>query len=95
MSQKMQRSLMVKYCLAPSSSSTDMLGHNRQCDQLRVGMLERGSGGLAVVLEDHDVLEAAILLEIDDAVAPCPEHALDILLRQQRQMGGMVRASPR
>src|SRR3989442_11666014 len=32
-------------------------------DELRMRMLQRGAGGLAVILEDEDGLEAAILLE--------------------------------
>src|SRR5437868_14377300 len=44
-------------------------------------MLQGGACRLPVILEDQNVLEAAILLEIDDAVAESPKHVLDAFLR--------------
>ena len=41
----------------------------------------------SVVLEDQDVLEAPVLLQVDDAVAKCPEHVFDSLLGKSRQSG--------
>jgi hypothetical protein len=48
------------------------LGDNRQGDELGVRMLERGARRLTVVLEDEDVLEAPVLLEIQNAIAESP-----------------------
>src|SRR5579862_1611305 len=50
------------------------LGNNRQSDKLRVSMFQRGAGGIAMVFEDQDVFEAAILLEVNDAVTIGPKH---------------------
>ena len=47
-------------------------GQNRQRDQLRVSVLERGSGCFSVVLEEQNVLEAPIFLEIENAIAEGP-----------------------
>ena len=46
--------------------------HDRQRDQLRMRMVERGAGGHTVVLEDDDVAEAAILLQVLHALAERP-----------------------
>src|SRR2546422_835295 len=56
-----------------------------QRDQLRVRVLQRGPGGLAVVLEDQDVAQPAVFPQVQDAVAVCPEDVLKLLLRQARQ----------
>src|SRR6267142_3350239 len=45
----------------------DHHGHDGCGDELGVRMLQRRAGGLAVVLEDADVLEARVLLEVDHA----------------------------
>ena len=45
-------------------------------------MLQRGTGGRAVVLEDENVAEPKILSEIDHAVAIGPQHVLDLLSRK-------------
>ena len=61
--------------------SLQFLGHvNRndgQGDHLRMGVLERSAGSFSVVLENQDVLEAAVFLQIEDAVAKGPEHVFD------------------
>ena len=49
------------------------LGDHRQRDELRVGMLQRGAGRFAMVLEQEDVAEAAVLLEIVDALLEGPQ----------------------
>src|SRR5213594_682682 len=61
-----------------------------QRDELRVRMLERSAGGLAVILEDEDGLEAAILLEIEHALSERQQHLGDGLGRQGRQRGGVL-----
>ena len=48
-------------------------------------MLERGARSFAVVLENEDVFEAAVLLQVEDAVAEGPEYVLDALGRQRSQ----------
>ena len=62
------------------------LGDHGQRDQLAMRMLERGAGGLAVILEKQDVAEPAILLEIADAVLEGPQHLFDLLLRHLAQV---------
>ena len=47
-------------------------GQNRQRDQLRVGVLERGAGCFSVVLEEQNVLEASIFLKIENAITLGP-----------------------
>src|SRR2546426_9619698 len=54
-------------------------------------MLERGTGGFAVILENQDVLETAVLLEVENTVAEGPEHVFDALGRQRAQAGVVVR----
>src|ERR1035441_10225505 len=51
-------------------------GQNRQRDQLRVRVLERGAGGFSVVLEKQNVFEAPIFLQIEYAIAEGPQHVL-------------------
>ncbi len=46
-------------------------------------MLERRSGRFAVILEQQDVAEAAVVLEIEHAVTISPQNFLDSLLRQR------------
>src|SRR5581483_7416374 len=50
---------------------------NWKSDQLRMGVLERGSGRLSVILENQDVFEPAVLLQIENAVAKGPENVLN------------------
>src|SRR5258708_7273964 len=54
--------------------------NNRQRDQLTVRMLQGGSGGLAMILEDQHVLQAGVFSEISDAVAKSKERILDLAL---------------
>src|SRR5207253_2064724 len=46
----------------------ELLGHHdrddRRRDELRVRVLERGAGGLAVILEHEDIRESRILFEV-------------------------------
>src|SRR5271169_4174506 len=49
-----------------------VLGNDGQRDQLRVRMFEGGSGCLSIILEQQNVFEAAVSLEVDDAVAKGP-----------------------
>src|SRR5438094_4161267 len=53
-------------------------------------MLQRGARGRAVVLENHDVAEAKIVLQIQHPIAPGPEDALDLLLAHRRQRGQVI-----
>ena len=61
-------------------------------DELRVRMLQRGAGGLAVILEDEDGLEAAILLEIEHALTEGEQDLGDGVGRHRRQGRRVVRA---
>ena len=40
--------------------------HDRQRDELRVGVVERGAGQLPLVLEEQDVAEAQVVAEVED-----------------------------
>src|SRR5258708_3419403 len=48
-------------------------------------MLQRSSGGFAMVFEDHDVLEAAVLFQVDHAVAEGPQNIFHSLYRHGGQ----------
>src|SRR5581483_10512796 len=54
-------------------------------------MLERSPRGLSMVLENQDVLEAAVFLQIQDTVAKGPQNIFDSLGRQRREAGIMIR----
>src|SRR5437588_5224240 len=54
-------------------------------------MLHRGPRRLAVILEDQDVLEAAIPLEVGDAIAEGPEHVFNALIRHVGKCVPVVR----
>src|SRR5450759_4651654 len=58
----------------------DALGDDGERDQLGVRMLQRGARGVAMVLEEEDVTEAAVFLEIVDALLEGPEGLFDELL---------------
>ena len=58
----------------------------------RVRVLERGAGGFSVIFENEDVLEAAVFLKIQNAVAESPEHVLNPLGRKVGQAGIVVRS---
>ena len=60
-----------------------------------MGVLERGAGRFPVILENQDVLEAAVFFEVKNAVAESPEHILDPLgwkIRQEAETGTRVGA---
>src|SRR5215467_14350451 len=42
-------------------------------------VLKRSPGGFAVILKNENVLEAAVFLQIEDAVAEGPEHVFNAL----------------
>ena len=63
----------------------DEPGHDRQRDELRVGVLQRRTGGRAVILEHQDVAEPDIALQVDDPLAERPQHPLDLRLGHRRQ----------
>src|SRR5580704_9647874 len=50
-----------------------------------MSMLERGAGRLAVILEQQDVAEAAIVLQVEHAIAVSPENFLHRFLAQVRE----------
>src|SRR5437868_4524111 len=54
-------------------------------------MLESCTCRFAMIFEDEDVLEAAVLLEIDDTIAERPEHVFNALLRHVGKSLCMVR----
>ena len=66
-------------------------GDDRGRDELRVGVLERGARGRAVVLEHQDVLEAWVLLEVDHAFAEREEHVRDGFDRERGERGRVRR----
>src|SRR5713101_7633892 len=67
------------------------LGDNRQRNQLRMGVLERRPGSLAVVLENQDVTEALVILQVEDAVAIGPQHLFDGSLGHRGQRALVIR----
>ncbi|MEZ5351126.1 MAG: hypothetical protein R2762_00690 [Bryobacteraceae bacterium] len=50
-----------------------------------MGVLERGAGRLAVILEQDHVPQPVVFFEIEDPVPVCPEDLFDLLFRQRRQ----------
>ena len=54
----------------------------RQGNELRMAMLQRGSGRLAVIFENHHVTESGITLEILDPVPVGPENQCQVFGRQ-------------
>jgi hypothetical protein len=59
------------------------------------GMLQRCSGGFAVVLEDHDVFESAVLLEIDECGRARPTTRSRCVSAASGQAAWRGRAFPR
>src|ERR1700730_712950 len=53
-------------------------------------MLQRRPRGLAMVLENQDVLEPSVLLQIEDAVAKGPQNVFDSLRRKRGKTRSMV-----
>src|SRR6266536_5676206 len=64
---------------------SNVYGHNRQRDQLRMRVLQSSASGFPVVLEDQDVFEAAVLLQIENAVAEGPQYVFNLLRRKRGQ----------
>ena len=62
--------------------------HHRQRDQLRMRVVERRPGRGAVILENDDVAEAAILFQIPHPLLERPQHLLHrrVAHRRQRQV---------
>ena len=85
MSQKTQRS----FCGEVPPRPVDLLAHegrhDRQRNQLRMRMLERRASRPAVVLEQQDVAQAAVLPEVAHALAERRQHPLDLGLGHRRQ----------
>src|SRR5438270_10054143 len=48
-------------------------------------VLNGSAGGLAVVLENQNVFQAAIFLQVKNAVAKSPEHIFDLFRRKRRE----------
>src|SRR2546428_7234667 len=69
----------------------DPEGHDRDRDDLRVRVGERGAGSFPVILEDLDVLYPAVRREIVIAFAIGPQDALDLSIVQRGEMAVMVR----
>src|SRR6266849_2515049 len=67
------------------------LGHDWQRNQLRMGVLERRPGSLAVVLENQDVTEALVIFQVEDAVAIGPQHLFDGSLGHRGQRALVIR----
>ena len=65
--------------------------HNRQRDQLRVGMIDGCARGLSVILENQNVPEALVIFQIQHPVAVSPEHVFHRALRKSGQRRRMVR----
>src|SRR5205085_12223668 len=63
---------------------------NGESDELRMGMFERRAGGFAVVFENQDVLEAAVFLQVENAVAEGPEDVFDPFGREGGEAGVVV-----
>src|SRR6185437_15769274 len=53
-------------------------------------MIERSPRGLAMVLEDHDVLKTTVLFEIENPVTKCPEQVFHPFYRHGGQSFHMV-----
>src|SRR5579884_2341781 len=51
-----------------------LLRQNRQGDDLRMRMLQGCSSCFAMVLEDQNIFETAVLFQIKDAITKSPEH---------------------
>src|SRR4029077_583686 len=58
-------------------------------NQLRVRVLQRGSGRFSVILEEQNVFEAPVFLEVENTIAEGPQNVFDSLRRKRRQ-GGVV-----
>ena len=54
-----------------------LLGQNWKRDDLRMRMLQGRARGFAMVLKNQNVLEPAVLLQVQNAVAESPQHIFD------------------
>src|SRR5579884_2149275 len=63
----------------------DLSRQNRQRDQLRVSVLQGSARGLSVILENQDVLEAAVFFQVQNAVSKGPQHIFHALGRKGGQ----------
>ena len=66
--------------------------NDRQRDQLRMGMLQRSAGGLAVIFENQDVAEALVVFQVEHAVAVRPQNVFDSAFSARlRERRGVIR----
>ena len=65
-----------------------MIGKAISCEW-ECSKLDR-AGGFAVVLENQNVLEAAVFLQIKNAIAKSPQHVFNSLGRKRGESGGVV-----
>ena len=79
MSQKMQRSFVVVIVLRAVHFLAHALGDDRQGDQLGMRVFERGAGSFTVILEEQNVAEAAVVFQVEHAVAISPQHFFHLL----------------
>ena len=54
-------------------------------------MLKRCPRGFAMIFEDQNVLKAAVLLKVDNAVTKCPEHVFNALVRHVGKSLAVIR----
>ena len=66
-------SFLLEVLFAAIDLFEDAGRHDRQGDQLRMAVFQRGTGGGPMVLEDQDVSEPEILLQVKNPVAIGPE----------------------
>ena len=69
----------------------DRDGNDGRHDQLRMGVLQRRSRRRSLVFKDQSVNEPRISLEVDEPVPKDPQHLADIVDRQPRHVGFMMR----
>jgi len=69
----------------------DPEGHDRDRNDLRVRVGERGAGSFPVILEDLDVLHPPVRRQIVVPFAIGPQDALDLSIVQPGEMAVMVR----
>src|SRR5271154_116665 len=54
-------------------------------------MLQRSAGGFSVILEEQNILEAAVFFEIENTIAEGPEHVFNSFRRKRRESRGVFR----
>ena len=67
------------------------LRDDRRGDDLRMGVVQRGTCGPALVLEDQHIAQAAVALQVQDPVAVGPEHFFHLAFGQLFEPDGMLR----